>query len=488
MVSFEETIAVQKVLSFKINNQMQTSDIVRGEYTLSELIGEGAYGRVWRATKDDRRYAIKEEMCNREGVRSPIEMDILFRYDHPNLAKGIEFFFAPSTILNIRNPDNISTYLVMELADADLERYMSGDTERSEEERVRLCYELASALSVLHASGFYHCDIKPSNCLISNRSLKLGDFGLVRYKRVQGSICQSVQTAPPEVLGTRRRIYGLQEEDFPAGNDDLFNQPAIPITTELWAMGVTFAFILTGKFLFGVMSGEIVRNITIYRQNPSRFLTEKGVESQWLPLLLTVLSPMVATRTKSVDNVLQDELFTSRSYGKPIQGLVQWSYRANITCGRNIGVLVEWLFNVFDEYEVNQGTIFGTMAILYAVYNPIVGRGGTKEIQLLGVACLLLANKLYADGNIPTDELAYVTASTYSVKEIRRMERTIIEELQGILFFPTFYTLAFSAQALEKCLPVIRDCGKFLQTDPAIFVAQLEIAETPEERERRTPL
>lgn len=133
------------------------------------------------------------------------------RYDHSNFMEAIDFFLTTSptgyqaipiisAILEY-GENTKSTYLVMELADSDLENYIKADI--TENTRIRLCYELASAISYLNETEFYHCDIKPANCLMMDNVLKLADYGLVKYRKIQSEQCQSSLCAPPEILGNR---------------------------------------------------------------------------------------------------------------------------------------------------------------------------------------------------------------------------------------------------------------------------------------------
>lgn len=55
-------------------------------------------------------------------------------------------------------------------------------------QKMKWIFQLASAISVMHAKGFVHLDLKPDNLLLdSNNDLKLADFGLsqLSYRKIR---------------------------------------------------------------------------------------------------------------------------------------------------------------------------------------------------------------------------------------------------------------------------------------------------------------
>ena len=66
---------------------------------------------------------------------------------------------------------------------------------------VRLGVDVATGLVFLHSKGVYHCDIKPSNLLWTDRGCKIIDFNVavrVGVQPVQGGWLGQVRAARPE--------------------------------------------------------------------------------------------------------------------------------------------------------------------------------------------------------------------------------------------------------------------------------------------------
>ena len=74
--------------------------------------------------------------------------------------------------------------IVMEyMAGGTLEDYIAKNSETiSEENKSKIIYQILSGLYYLHKINIVHCDIKPSNILLSNPynidDLKIADFGM----------------------------------------------------------------------------------------------------------------------------------------------------------------------------------------------------------------------------------------------------------------------------------------------------------------------
>lgn len=52
--------------------------------------------------------------------------------------------------------------------------------------KYQICLQLCEVLKKLHSLGYYHRDIKPNNIFIKDRSVLLGDFGLVWHEEYDG--------------------------------------------------------------------------------------------------------------------------------------------------------------------------------------------------------------------------------------------------------------------------------------------------------------
>ncbi len=213
-----------------------------GKYTLDELLGFGGMAAVYRAR-------------HRNGHRVAIKVL------HPEFAGSPEIrrqFFGEGYAVNkvkhravVRitddgvTPDDLP-YLVMELLDGEtLKSRMEvcGGTLSPREIVLYMC-QVLEVLSVAHAHGVVHRDIKPDNLFVEQESgaLKVLDFGLARQSEdlmVQTAILLGTPAymAPEQALGQTWRVDGR---------------------TDIWAVGALLFRALTGRYVFHGDNAQMV--------------------------------------------------------------------------------------------------------------------------------------------------------------------------------------------------------------------------------------
>jgi hypothetical protein len=198
-----------------------------GRYELHALIGEGAFGRVYRGF--DRRLArpvavklIKPWWAEEDAwvERFQREAQLLARISDPGIVQ----------IYDIGHADS-GPYYVAELVDGEslAERLRRGALSAAEARAIAelLCDALAGA----HAQGIVHCDVKPANVLITTTGkVKVGDFGVAR-------LAEGTSQAPSAtVAGTPRYMSPEQARGQPTG-------PA----TDVYSAGVVLYEMLSGE-------------------------------------------------------------------------------------------------------------------------------------------------------------------------------------------------------------------------------------------------
>lgn len=152
-----------------------------GRYEVVRLLGQGAMGRVLLARDPvlGRDVAIKVLRPDldiapevRDGLvaRMRHEAQAAARVSHPNLV----------TLHDMGEDPAVGLFLVFEyVTGANLkERLRSGRL--PPHQAARLARELGSALSVAHAAGVLHRDVKPENVMLSPTGAKLADFGIAK--------------------------------------------------------------------------------------------------------------------------------------------------------------------------------------------------------------------------------------------------------------------------------------------------------------------
>lgn len=135
------------------------------QYRLTESLGKGASGEVWKATDGQKEYAIK---LFHEGLQAigEEEFQALITLRHPQIIEEYEF-------------DQIHDryYLVMEYVEGvPLTEANAGDF--STEDLFRIVRQIAEGLKYAHDNGLIHRDIKPNNVLLTKEGdAKILDFG-----------------------------------------------------------------------------------------------------------------------------------------------------------------------------------------------------------------------------------------------------------------------------------------------------------------------
>ncbi len=205
-------------------------------YELHAVIGEGAFGRVYRGV--DRRLArtvavkvIKPWWAEDTAwvERFEREAQLLARVSDPGIVQIYDIGHASE-----------GPYYVAELVEGEslAERLLRGPlpAEEAREIAQQLCEALASA----HAQGIVHCDVKPANVLLArDGTLKVGDFGVAR---LAGGTSQALSAT---VAGTPRYMSPEQARGRPTS-----------AATDVYSTGVVLYEMLTGEPPF--MDGSAV--------------------------------------------------------------------------------------------------------------------------------------------------------------------------------------------------------------------------------------
>jgi eukaryotic-like serine/threonine-protein kinase len=196
-------------------------------YELHAVIGEGAFGRVYRGL--DRRLArsvavkVIKPWWAEDGTwveRFQREAQLLARVSDPGIVQIFDFGHAEQ-----------GPYYVAELVEGEslAERLRRGPLSPPAARAVaeQLCRALGSA----HAQGVVHCDVKPANVLLTEDGrVKVGDFGVARF--AEGTS----QALSATVAGTPRYMSPEQARGLPTS-----------AATDVYSAGVVLFEMLAGE-------------------------------------------------------------------------------------------------------------------------------------------------------------------------------------------------------------------------------------------------
>jgi len=143
--------------------------------------------------------------------------------------------------------------------------------------------------------------------------------------------------------------------------------------------------------------------------------------------------------------------------------------------------LVDWLVEVQDEYKLHNETFYLAVHLLDKFLSRmLVNRA---KLQLLGTTCLMIAAKFEEIYPPDAEEFAYVTADTYSVADILKMERMVLKVAKFKVAIPTIQQyLSIFHQKSSKLTPfcvflcsyfgdLTQAHEKFLQFTPSVKAA-----------------
>ncbi len=262
--------------------------VVGDRYRLDVLIGEGAFGRVYRATdlKDGAGVALKllaAESVDAAGLdRFRREAELATRLRHPNTIRLIGF--------NLRSKP--LPFIVYELLEGEsLKQLMSREGPLSEMRAATIGMQVLRSLMEAHEVGIVHRDIKPGNVFVCSDDARLGsvkvlDFGIA--KSVDGLEAQV--TAAGILVGTPRYMPPEQ----------IRGETPIP-AMDLYATGTMLAEMLSGEPTLTCSVAEACLAQLAPRRIPlPSFLQSSGL---W-PIIWRATDKVLATRYGTANEML----------------------------------------------------------------------------------------------------------------------------------------------------------------------------------------
>lgn len=207
---------------------------------IERLLGEGGFGAVWLAEQQEpvrRRIALKVLRTPMPGprlrARFEAERQLLARMEHPGVAK----------LYDAGETEDGRLWFAMEYVEGEpVDRWCDGRcaTIRS---RVEILQQACAAVQHAHSKGVVHCDLKPSNILVSVVDgapvAKVIDFGVSRVT----SDAEALPTMGSEAAGPLGTLEFMAPEQVRGGRDT-------DTRTDVWALGVVLYQLLCGSLPF----------------------------------------------------------------------------------------------------------------------------------------------------------------------------------------------------------------------------------------------
>jgi serine/threonine protein kinase len=207
-----------------------------GPYRITELIGKGGMGEVYRAVdaRLGRIVAVKVLAESRAGdsqlrKRFELEAKAISSLNHPHIC----------TLHDIGEQDGIM-FLVMEFLEGESlsARLKRGPLPRNQ--ALDFGIQIAEALDQAHRRGIVHRDLKPGNMMLTRSGIKLLDFGLAKLKR-------DLQTATTRVVSTLETSAGAVLGTLPYMAPEQIQGGELDARTDIFSFGAVLYEMVNGK-------------------------------------------------------------------------------------------------------------------------------------------------------------------------------------------------------------------------------------------------
>lgn len=159
-----------------------------GRYEIISILGQGGMGQVYKAndTRLGRLVAVKilPELLAADAAslaRFEQEAQAMSALNHPHVCALYDIGRAIASYQPFTSDDECqkqTDFLVMEFCDGDTLETRLAKRPLRLEQVLTLAVEIAEGVDAAHRHGLIHCDLKPSNIMLTNAGVKLLDFGV----------------------------------------------------------------------------------------------------------------------------------------------------------------------------------------------------------------------------------------------------------------------------------------------------------------------
>ena len=313
-------------------------------YEITDRLGEGGMGTVWRAVQLSTRREVAMKFLGRHRfaskksrARFEREVSLAAKLTHPNIARVYDSGLHRGVY-----------YYAMELIDGvHLDAFVR-ENDLSQRDVLELMMDVCDGVRHAHQRGIIHRDLKPSNILVTQDGQPhIVDFGLAKASmKEEDDLSISIEG---EIAGT----LAYMSPEQAAGRTDKISE-----RTDVYSLGVILHELLTGRLPHD-MSGsryDVLRRIVedeVERPSEDSELIDNDLEA----VILTALAkepedryPSAAVLRQDIENYLNGEALYARSLSR--------TYRLRKRIGRYRKPVVATLAVLAPLFAVIAGAVF----------------------------------------------------------------------------------------------------------------------------------
>ncbi len=262
-------------------------------YTLTEMLGNGGFGSVYKANRDNDHavFAVKvfssdfatekdllsfqKELQQSLLVKSEYVIDYLYAHDGSSYAE-------------------LPPYIIMEYADggslADiLDQRRAGNNPFASREAVDMFMQLCTGMKAVNKT-LVHRDIKPENILVCNRKLKISDFGLSKIAT------DTTKTLTFKGYGSARYVA-----------PEAWDNHHATVQMDIYSMGIVFYEIATLGYPYSIPVNadySAYRNAHCYQAPNSTPLKNSNLSAGVVSVVIRMMDKPTQTRYSDWDSII----------------------------------------------------------------------------------------------------------------------------------------------------------------------------------------